>query len=141
MTANSRNEPQFTPTQDYALRGDTGEIVPKIDKLQGKRTYREITTAHNTEINLVIAASMLSSKKFVGTYLSISNREAYAVRVELLDDTTVIDEFFVGAGESLILIDSDGIWDFSTEINMKSQSGTAWSAGTVVVIGGLWVDT
>ena len=135
------NEPLAVDMREYIV-DSYGGLHPKVDtELGGVWFNPVINTAHDTAATL-ISAVPAGKNAFIKSIV-ITNREAYAVRVELYTSTTKIFEILIEAVSSFGLSQDDLVGMYiaaAGDLTFETQTAEVWSAGTTVAVGYYLVD-
>ena len=135
------NEPLAVDMREYIV-DSYGGLHPKVDtELGGVWVNPVINTAHDTAATL-ISAVPAGKNAFIKSIV-ITNREAYAVRVELYTSTTKIFEILIEAVSSFGLSQDDLVGMYiaaAGDLTFETQTAEVWSAGTTVAVGYYLVD-
>lgn len=147
MSVNGHELPRGTTIQEYAVRGDTNAVVPKVDVLQSLKTYFGKSTALDTAVPVIATSEFTTNagKKFVITNITFTNLESAVSEIQLFDDATAaanqIDDVEVAITDSIPRTNENGIYVLTTGLGFKQQSGSAYANGCTVAVSGTWVDT
>lgn len=140
MSVDRRELPREVRMTKWLRNGKNGALNPESDELSSEDGGYGITTDHDTYIDLIASADFLSGKTFHIKDIIITNHEAYTLYIEVFDGTSVIGQLYVASTATFGFTDFKGL-KATTSVTFKSQSGTAWSAGTSVRVGGYYRTT
>lgn len=132
------NEPAMRYTLGMKKNSDGSLDIEMDDYLGGKWVAPVVNTAHATYMTLLSAVP--TGKTAYVKAIVITNNEAYSLRVDIYQDTTLKFNVILAAKSSLGLSEQDLIglcFTSATAIKYKTEvlGGEAWSAGTYVGIG------